>query len=51
MTALMNFLALLAVSTVPVVILVAIRHFARKRGLDDRHRNDDPYQEPDYRKW
>jgi hypothetical protein len=48
MTAFVNFLLLIAVSCVPVGVMVAIRRFAKKRGLDLRY-SPDPHQEPDYR--
>jgi hypothetical protein len=51
MTVLVNFLLYLGVFTVPVIILLIIRRFGRKYGLDDRYTAGDPTQEPDYRKW
>jgi hypothetical protein len=51
-TALINLLLLIGLSMVPVAIMLIIRSFARKRGLDEHYvPADDPTREPDYKQW
>jgi purine-cytosine permease-like protein len=51
-TAFINFLLFIGLSMVPVVIMLVIRYFARKRGLDEHYvPADDPSREPDYKQW
>lgn len=52
MTAFINFLLFIGLSMVPVAIMLIIRYFARKRGLDEHYvPADDPSREPDYKQW
>jgi purine-cytosine permease-like protein len=51
-TAFINLLLFIGLSMVPVAIMLIIRYFARKRGLDERYvPADDPSREPDYKQW
>jgi hypothetical protein len=51
METLVAFLLLIGVGLVPVGIMLVIRYFSKKRNLDERYPEGDPYQEPDYRKY
>ncbi len=51
MTALVNGLLWFAIFAIPMTIAVVLRRLGRKFGLDARPPSEDPYQEPDYRRW
>jgi hypothetical protein len=51
-TAFINLLLYIGLSMVPVAIMLIIRHFAKKAGLDERYvPSEDPNREPDYKQW
>ncbi len=51
MDAVANGLLWFAIFALPMTIAVVLRRLGRKFGLDARPPSEDPYQEPDYRRW
>ena len=51
MTAFINLLLYIGLAMVPVAIMLIIRYFAKKAGLDERYVPSDPNREPDYKQW
>jgi hypothetical protein len=51
-TAFISLLLYIGLAMVPVAIMLIVRYFAKKEGLDERYAaSDDPGREPDYKQW